>query len=142
MLNELIDAFYSKLALSFHRNEANYQKKNELSTLSDTDTSTLEIVYLLNRPTYKELTDFLKISTPNATYRINKLIEKGYLRREQDPTDKRRYFLNVTDKFMDYYCINDHFMELVAQRAKDRFTDEELQQFERMFRIMIEELMD
>lgn len=142
MLNELIDAFYSKLALSFLRHEAEYQKRNELASLSTTDMSTLEIVYLLNRPTYKDLTDFLKISTPNATYRINKLVEKGYLQREQDPTDKRRFFLTVTDKFMEYYCINDNFMELVAQRARDRFSKEELDQFERMFRIIIDELMD
>lgn len=142
MLNELIDAFYSKLALSFLRHEAEYQKRNELASLSTTDMSTLEIVYLLNRPTYKDLTDFLKISTPNATYRINKLVEKGYLKREQDPTDKRRFFLTVTDKFMEYYCINDNFMELVAQRARDRFSKEELDQFERMFRIIIDELMD
>ena len=141
MLSRLLDEFYNKIALSFHRHAVEHQQWNNLSSLSTTDMSTLEIVYLLNRPTYKELTDFLGLSTSNVNYRINKLIEKGYLQREQDPTDKRRYFLNVTEKFMDYYCVNDDFIEQISKKAQDRFSKDELEKFEEMFRILIEELI-
>lgn len=140
MLNELIDRFYNALAINFHRNAVNHQQWDEVSSLSSTDMSTLETVYLLNSPTYKDLSDFLKISTPNVNYRINKLIEKGYLRREQDKRDKRRYFLNVTDKYLDYYCMNDKLMEHVANQVRSRLSPEELDQFERLFSILIEEM--
>lgn len=142
MLNNLIDDFYSKLALSFHRNASSYKKREDLAVLSSIDLSTLEIVYLLKNPTFKELAEFLKISTPNTAYRIKKLIEKGYLTKKQDEIDRRKYYLSVTDKFMDYYCVNDDFMESVAKRAEQRFGKEELDQFQRMFQIIIYELMD
>lgn len=141
-LSGLIDEFYGKLAMSFHRNAADYQSREEIFSLSSTEMSTLEIVYLLGKPTCRDLTDFLRISTPNAAYRINRLIEKGFLEKEQDPSDRRRYYLKVTDKFMDYYCVNDGYMEAVAQRARQRFTPQENEQLEKMLRILIDELMD
>ncbi|MFD2386491.1 MarR family winged helix-turn-helix transcriptional regulator [Enterococcus rivorum] len=84
----------------------------------------------------------MKISTSNANYRINKLITKGYLKREQDPTDKRRYFLNVTEKFMDYYCVNDSLLEQVVKNVRNRVRKEDLEQFESTLAIIIEEMSD
>lgn len=142
MLAEQIDLLYSKLTLSFYRNTAKSQQDNELSSLSTTDVSTLEVVYLLDHPSYKELTDFLGLTTSNANYRISKLIDKGYLQREQDKSDKRRYFLSVTDKFMQYYCVNDDFMVQTEQRAQERLTKKDLDELERLFGILINEIME
>lgn len=141
-LNNLIDDFYSKLAIHFYKNAANYKGRDEIQSLSSTEVATLEVVYLLHSPTYKELTQFLKISTPNANYRIKKLIEKGYLTREQDPCDRRKYYLNVTDKFMDYYSVNDTYISNVADRIKKFFPKKEVEQFQNMFERIIQQLME
>lgn len=142
MLAEQMNAFYNKLALSFYRNAVAYRQSSGVCSLSTTDLSTLEVVYLLGHPTYKELTDFLGLTIPNANYRISKLIDKGYLTKEQDKNDKRRYFLSVTEKFMEYYCLNDGFMEQTEKRAQERFSKEELCEFERLFSILINEIME
>lgn len=141
-LNNLIDDFYSKLAIHFYENAANYKGRDEIQSLSSTEVATLEVVYLLHSPTYKELTQFLKISTPNVNYRIKKLIEKGYLTREQDSCDRRKYYLNVTDKFMDYYSVNDTYISNVADRIKKFFPKKEVEQFQNMFERIIQQLME
>lgn len=141
-LNELIDDFYSKLAINFYRNAANYKEREEIQSLSSTEVATLEVVYLLHGPTYKELTEFLKISTPNVNYRVKKLIKKGYLTRKQDTCDRRKYYLNVTDKFMEYYSVNDAYISNVANKIKKYFSKQEVEQFQKMFEIVIRQLMD
>lgn len=93
-------------------------------------------------PTYSELAEFLNISQPNATYRINKLIKKGYLEKFNDKKDKRVYYLQVTDKFMKYYCLNDNYINNVIANLKKRCTADELQQFEKMLKILTKEVME
>jgi len=142
VLAKQIDIFYSKLALNFYRNLTKYQKNSEVHSLSTTDLTTLEVIYLLGNPTYKEVTDFLGLTIPNANYRISKLIDKGFLIRTQDETDKRRFFLSVTDKYMDYYCVNDNFIEEIEKRAKKCFSKAEFNEFERLFDILINDVME
>lgn len=141
-LYDLIDDFYSKLAINFYRNAVNYQGRDEIQSLSSIEVATLEVVYLLHRPTYKELTEFLKISTPNANYRIKKLIEKGYLTREQDVSDRRKYYLIVTEKFMEYYSVNDAYISNVAKKIKEFFPEQKVEQFHKMLEIVIQKLME
>lgn len=142
MLHELFDTFYSKLALSFYRNAAQYQSREEFEKLSSIEMTTLEMVYLLGNPTCKELSESLNISTPNMAYRINRLAAKGYLTRQQDSRDRRSYRLALTDRFMEYYCVNDAFIAAVAQRTKERFPREEVARFEEMLQIITKELMN
>ncbi|MBC8530685.1 MarR family winged helix-turn-helix transcriptional regulator [Gehongia tenuis] len=142
MLEHWMDEFYNRLALSFYKNAARQQKIEEIGSLGAADTGTLEMVYLLKGPTCKELADFLRISTPNLTYRVNKLVSRGYLEKVQDERDRRRYHLRVTDKFMDYYSVNDAFVHRVAERARQNFSPEELARFEGMFQKIIEEYME
>ncbi len=142
MLEHWMDEFYNKLAISFYRNAARQQKMEEIGSLGAADTITLEMVYLLGGPTCKELADFLRISTPNLTYRVNKLVSRGYLEKVQDERDRRRYHLRVTDKFMAYYEINDAFVRRVAERAREGIPPKELAQFEATFQRIIEEYME
>ena len=48
----------------------------------------MEIIMALGRPTINEFARFVNISPPNAAYKVNSLIQKGYVRKEQSPEDK------------------------------------------------------
>ena len=72
-------------------------------SLSATEAFSAEVIYLLGEPTLGEFADFIGISQPNASYKINALVSKGYIKKVPCETDKRECRLVVTQKFRDYY---------------------------------------
>lgn len=141
MLNELFEDLYMKFTMSFYKN-ASQNQTVDIENISSVEMSCLEVVYFLKNPTYSELAEFLNISQPNATYRINKLIKKGYLTKFNNEKDRRVYYLQVTDKFMNYYSLNDNYINNVIANLKKRCTADEIQQFEKMLKVLTKEVME
>ena len=83
----------------------------------------------------------MNLSTPNAAYKINSLVKKGYVERIQSSTDKREYHLRPTQKYIDYYNISYSYLHQVMERAKERFSAEDLKKLEEMLVIFSNELM-
>ena len=79
--------------------------------------------------------------SPNAAYKINNLVKKGYLKKVQSEEDKREYHLEVTQKYIDYYNISNTYLKTVMGRIEDRFSKEELETMERMLNVISAELM-
>ncbi|MEG1850002.1 MAG: MarR family transcriptional regulator, partial [Oscillospiraceae bacterium] len=82
-----------------------------------------------------------EISAPNATYKVGSLVRKGYIRRVQSTTDKREYYLEVSDKFLTYYGVSYDYLKTVTDRIRTRFSPAEVEQLERMLTIVSRELM-
>ena len=101
----------------------------------------MEIIYALGNPTVAEFAKIANISSPNAAYKINNLVKKGYLKKIQSKDDKREYHLEVTEKYLNYYNISYNYMETVMKRIEERFTSEELDILTRVLDIMDKELM-
>lgn len=95
----------------------------------------------LGHPTIAEFSNMMNLSTPNAAYKINNLVKKGYVKKVQSSTDKREYHLYPTKKYVDYYSISYAYLQHVVDRAKQRFSTEDLQKLEEMLNIVAEELM-
>ena len=101
----------------------------------------MEIIYSINNPTVNEFARVANISSPNAAYKINNLIKKGYLRKVQSEVDKREFHLEVTEKYLDYYNITYRYIGKVMNRLEERLTPEELQTLEKVLNVMSDELM-
>ena len=101
----------------------------------------METIQALGRPTINEFATFMRISPPNAAYKVNSLIKKGYIRKVQSPEDRREYHLEVTQKYIDYYNISTAYMTAVMDRIAQRFTPEECAKLEEMLTIVSRELM-
>lgn len=140
MLEEVFEEVYDKFKLNFYRNIFCGFAERE-SSLTATETFCVEVIYALNEPTINEMANFLNISQPNMTYKVNNLVKKGYVEKIQSDTDKREVYLKVTDKFMHYYEIKNEYMDLVIKRIKDRFSKEDLNKFEEVLNIISKELM-
>ena len=56
----------------------------------------------MDGPTVTEFADFIGISQPNATYKVNSLVQKGYIEKFSEG-DKRKTLLRVSGKFRSYY---------------------------------------
>ena len=101
----------------------------------------MEIINALGHPTINEFSSFVNISPPNAAYKINSLIQKGYITKERSPDDKREYHLSVTQKYVDYYNVSYRYLSTVMDRIKDRFPAEDVAKLEEMLNVISDELM-
>jgi len=96
------EEIYRYLRLTHYRNLfATISEKP--GSLSATEAFSVEVIYLLGEPTLGEFAKFLGISQPNASYKVNALVSKGYITKEACESDKRECRLIVTAKFQDYY---------------------------------------
>ena len=101
----------------------------------------MEVITALGEPTIAQFSHMMNLSTPNAAYKINSLVKKGYVERIRSTADKREYHLRPTQKYLDYYNISYSYLHLVMARAKKRFAPEDLARLEDMLRVVSDELM-
>ncbi len=139
-LEEAFTDVYRKYKLHFYREIfGNWSEK--AVTLTTVETFCMEVIYAMDRPTINEFANFIKISQPNAAYKVNNLIRKGFLRKIRSKKDKREYFLEVTDKYIDYIDIGGSYYHKVLSRMEERFTPEQLEGMIAMLSILSDELM-
>lgn len=124
--------FYQKVFERFQDREA---------TLTTVETFCMEMIYALDNPTVAEFANFANISSPNAAYKVNSLVKKGYLRKVQSKDDKREYHLEATEKYINYYNISYGYMQVIMDRIKNRLSSEELEVLDRVLGIIDKELM-
>jgi DNA-binding MarR family transcriptional regulator len=140
MLQDAFMKVYTKFKLHFYAKFFERIQERETS-LTTVETFCMEIIYSINNPTVNEFAKVANISSPNAAYKVNNLIKKGYLRKVQSEVDKREFHLEVTDKYMDYYNMSSGYIDDVMERLEQHLTPEELQTVEKALQIMSEELM-
>ena len=140
MLEDSFIEVYTKFKLHFYREIFSGFQCRE-ATLTAVETFCMEIIQALKEPTINEFASFVNISSPNAAYKVNSLIQKGYVEKVQSPKDRREYHLRPTQKYMDYYNISSQYMHKVVDRVKERFTPEETEQLDHMLQVVGEELM-
>lgn len=139
-MEEIFKEVYAKFKLNFYRGIFEHVKEH-VGSLSAVEAFAAEVIYALREPTISEFAESIGISQPNATYKVNALIKKGYITKTVSPTDKREYHLKVTDRFLDYYNINNEYIDIVMARIRQRFSDEQANQFQQMLWVISRELM-
>ena len=140
MLEEKFEIVYTKFKLHFYQ-EIFERFQNREASLTTVETFCMEIINALGHPTINEFSSFVNISPPNAAYKINNLIQKGYVTKRQSPDDKREYHLYVTQKYIDYYNVSYRYLSTVMDRIKQRFPAEDVAKLEEMLDIISNELM-
>lgn len=140
MLEESFSEVYKKFKIRYYQNVFAQAPDRELS-LTTIEAFCAEIIGALDNPTINEFASFINVSAPNATYRVNSLIQKGYIEKVQSETDKREYHLRVTDKYYKYYNISKSYVDTVLERVKTTCSKEDVEAFDRVLSKMNEELM-
>ena len=136
MFNEV----YTKFKLHFYQ-EIFLRFQDREASLTTVETFCMESIMALDSPTVNEFATFMRISPPNAAYKVNSLVKKGYIRKVQSHEDKREYHLEVTPKYIDYYNISASYTTLVMERITKRFPPEDCAKLEEMLAIVSRELM-
>ena len=140
MLRDEFSRVYSKFKLHFYQKVFEKFQDREAS-LTTVETFCMEIIYAAKGPTVNEFAKIANLSSPNAAYKVNNLIKKGYLQKVQSTEDRREYHLYVTQKYLDYYNISYQYLNTVLNRLEGRFSQAELEVVKRVLKVMDEELM-
>ena len=140
MLQENFSKVYDKFKLQFYRKVFELVCERD-GSLSAMEAFSLEVIQMLNTPTVGQFADFLNISQSNATYKVNSLIKKGYLERQNSQLDRREYHLILSEKYYNYIGLLSSYESTVTQRMIDRFPPEDIAKFDEMLRIISQELM-
>ena len=140
MLKNAFSTVYTKFKLHFYQEIFTRFQTREAS-LTTVETFSMEAIKALGNPTVNEFATFMRISPPNAAYKVQSLIKKGHLRKVQSEVDRREYHLEVTQKYNDYYNISANYMNEVMDRIMKRFSPEDCAKFEEMLTVIGQELM-
>ncbi len=140
MVDKSFVEIYDKFKLRFYRSVFELVRERE-GSLSAMEAFSLEVINMLSEPTVGQFADFLNISQSNATYKVNSLIKKGYLERQNSQTDRREYHLVLSEKYYNYARLMSSYEMQVIERIKQRFSKEDLENLDRMLKIISTELM-
>ena len=101
MLQKSFENLIDALLLEFFKKIFDAVKERE-GSLSAMEAFAVEVIHELKEPTIREFAEFLNISQSNATYKVNSLIKKGYIEKQNSSIDRREYHLVLTNKYYDY----------------------------------------
>lgn len=139
-LHYSLSEVYKKFRLHFYmRVFSNFEHRE--ATLTTVEAFSMESIMALGNPTVSEFAHMMNISPPNAAYRVNSLLSKGYIEKTQSKEDQREYHIRPTKKYLSYEKINNEYLNLVDERCQKRFTAEEYNQLTSMLGVISDELM-
>ena len=140
MVEENFTEVFDKFELQFFRRIFDLVRERE-GSLSAMEAFSLEVIKMLDNPTVGQFADFLNISQSNATYKVNSLMKKGYLERQNSSTDRREYHLVLSEKYYHYEELMTSYKHTVIGRIEERFCPEDLKKFDEMLGVISRELM-
>lgn len=79
MLEQAFFRVYTKFKLHFYQ-EIFKRFQDREASLTTVETFCMESIQALGSPTINEFATFMCISSPNAAYKVNSLVKKGYVR--------------------------------------------------------------
>lgn len=136
MLSKEFQEVYNMFKMNFYASLCSNHKE-----LTMQEAFSLDIIYMLEEPTILDYAKYMGISQPNATYKINQMIEKGYLTKTVCENDKRAFRLKVTPKFLECYRDNDRYIEMVLGKIENTFSQEEVDTLKKMLREIKAQMM-
>jgi DNA-binding MarR family transcriptional regulator len=139
-LSKSFNDVYTKFKLQFYRQIFQRFETREAS-LTTVEMFSIELIYSMGKPTISEFAKFVNISVPNATYRVQSLIRKGYLEKIRSNNDRRESHLHVTERFHEYLRLSTGYVETVVRRIEDRFDPADVQTFQKILEVISNELM-
>ena len=140
MLAEAFELVYTKFKMHFYQQVFQRFEKRE-ATLTTVESFCMEAIVALGHPTVAEFSQVMNISTPNAAYKVNSLIQKGYVEKVRSQQDRREYHLCPTKKYLDYYNISYAYLETVVKRVEEHFSPQDVEKLEQMLNVVGRELM-
>ena len=126
MLHESILKLYRRLRLDSYRKLFGAVQERE-GSLSAMEAFSADLIHLLGEPTLSQFADYIGISQPNATYKVNALAAKGYVEKIVSKPDRREVRLRTAKKFEQYFDEDRPAIEQAAAQVRAQFSEGEIE---------------
>ncbi|MBM6840855.1 MarR family transcriptional regulator [[Clostridium] spiroforme] len=103
-----------------------YLKKGPYRDLTMSETHVLDAVAKESSPSMSAVANRLNITLGTLTTAVKKIIDKGYLRKEQSTQDQRIYYLRLTSSGKEALQVHKQFHKTLDQMCKNYIPDEQL----------------
>lgn len=138
MLVQTLRRLYRQLRLQSYRSLFGSVQERS-GSLSATEAFSADVIQLLGTPTLSQFAHCLGISQPNATYKINSLVAKGYVEKRPSPGDRREVRLCPAEKLKMYRARGEISFDRAVEALKRRFTPNELDVTARVLSALLDE---
>ena len=132
---------YDKFKLMLYDRALKERGNSAPGDLSLQEVIYMEIIIALGSPTVAEFSRYSKLSAPNTAYRLNKLEERGYIKRTRSDLDKREFRIEPSKRYREEYGVIFDYIHLVCDRIEKRFAPDDVDTLREMLEIISEELM-
>ncbi|WP_278683074.1 MarR family winged helix-turn-helix transcriptional regulator [Paraclostridium bifermentans] len=135
MNDKYIVYFISRTKANMIKFIENKLNENKLNDLIPTHGNILTALYESNKKlTMKEIAKKIGKDKSTVTSLVNKLINLGYLKKEQSTVDRRVTYISLTEKYRNIEGKFNFISSQVKETAYKDFTDEEKEEFLRLLR--------
>lgn len=138
MLQQTLLRLYRQLRLISYRHIFGAIRERS-GSLSATEAFSADVIQLLGTPTLSQFAQCLGISQPNATYKINNLVAKGYVEKVPSPGDRREIRLQPAGKLRMYLTSGEARFDHAVEALKETYTEEELALTARVLTSLLDE---
>lgn len=129
---------YNRFKLDFYRTLNMGENKEDSLTVSES--FCLEVINGLKKPTVRDVASFMKISQPNAAYKISNLEDKGYITKTQSKEDKRVFYLNVTKKYDKFSQTKNKYLADILETLESTMSPEDIKKTEEVLKAVYDHL--
>lgn len=139
MVPERLFNIYRRFRLLSYRSLFRHVREKE-AALSTSEAFTADVINLLEEPTVSQFAGYIGISQPNASYKVNSLMAKGYVEKVSSKKDRRECRLHMGKMFRRYYTDSNEKLEAALQKLSRRFSSDELSTTAKVLDVLICEL--
>lgn len=141
MLQESVLRLYRRLRLDGYRKLFGAVQERE-GSLSAIEAFSADLINLLGEPTLSQFAEYIGISQPNATYKVNALAGKGYVEKVVSKPDRREIRLRTGKKFAQYFDEDRPAICAAAERVRAQFSEEEIDTARRVLDAMLDAMQE
>ena len=109
--------------------KANAFAKGQLSKLSITQCHYIAAIGLLKNPTFSDLMRHFKVTNPTVSVIVNRLIKLGFVHKVQSDSDKRVYYLMLTETGKKIPEMEKKAADAFAELIREKLDSSEMKTF-------------
>lgn len=139
MIEDKFEKIHKKFRISFYKriSELNIDKDSKLTS---SESLCAEVIDVLENPTIGALVEFINVSQPNITARVNSLVEKGYVEKFTPKHDRRVVQIKVTEKYRQYQSRKNFLAKELYNKVLESLNEDEMVVVEKVIGILDEGL--
>ena len=126
MNDNILEEIVRKTKLHFYRSVFREFEDSD-KPLSIEESMLLEVIDYLDKPSINDLVNFLHISQPNMSYKVNVLVKKGYVRKVKSNKDQRFLHVVLTEDYLSYKQKKNEFTKDAMTRAEEKLNQKEIE---------------